>query len=766
MKPMKFGVGQPARRIEDLALITGEGRYVADLMPPDALRMAVVRSPYAHARFSFGDLDAVRSMPGVRLVLTHEDVADLGPLPCRGRPKNRDGSPMDPVERPVLTRDTVRHVGEAVAVVIADTVEAARDAVDAFPVNWDSLDAVVVTGAALDPDVPLVHPERGSNLAFDALHGDEAGTDAAFAQAAHVVRLDVINNRLVANYMETRGVLAAWDAARERYELTIGSQGVHGIRDNLCDSVFRIPREQMHVVTPDVGGGFGPKIFLYAEYALALVAARKLERSVVWLSERNEHFLSDAQGRDNVSTAELALDKDLRFLGLRVDTIVNLGAYTGQYGAMIANTGATMLPGTYRLPVMSVRVRGVYTNTVPTDAYRGAGRPEALYLIERLVDVAARDLGVSPVDLRLRNFVTAAEMPYTTASGRHYDSGDFQAHLRRALAAADYEGFPVRRAESEARGLLRGFGFASYIECCAFGGENAAVRLETDGTVTVLIGTQSNGQGHKTAYAQLVAQHLDVPLERVNVVQGDSDRVLTGGGTGGSRSIPVGGVAVGRAAEALAVQLKAAAAPLLDALPDELDFSDGMIVKPGTNRSIGLTELAASAAEDERTGTGHFAQPEATYPNGTHVCEVEISPETGHIQLLAYGVVDDVGVTLNPVMLAGQVHGGIAQGLGQALLERTYYDEAGQLLTASFQDYALPRAADLVFMDFETLNVPCATNALGMKGAGEAGTIGACPAIMNAIVDALHHKYGIRHVDMPVLPEKMWRILKDGANSQ
>jgi carbon-monoxide dehydrogenase large subunit len=760
MQPMKFGVGQSVRRVEDAALVKGEGRFIADLVPRDALRLVMVRSPHGHAAFDFGNLDRVRAMPGVRLVLTAEDITHLGDLPCRGIPRNRDGEAMVPVPRPVLARRVARHVGDPVAAVVANSEDQARDAADALEISFTPRSVVTEAAAALVEGAPLVHPERGSNLAFDALVGDQDATEAAFARAARVVRLDLVNNRLVANYIETRGAIARWDEATRRFALAVGSQGVHGIRDNLCEYVFRLPRESMQVTTPDVGGGFGPKIFLYAEYALALEAARGTGRTVAWIGGRREHFQGDSQGRDNVSTAELALDLDHRFLALRVDTLANLGAYAAQYGPMIPNTGATMLPGTYRLPALSARIRGVYTNTVPTDAYRGAGRPEALYLLERLVDVAAREVGIPPERMREINFVTPSEMPYRTASGRTYDSGNFAAHLSRALVAADRAGFAARRSGSEARGMLRGFGFASYVECCAFGAEDVTVRLESDGRVTVLIGTQSNGQGHKTAYAQIVAEQLDIDPDLVEVVQGDSDRIPSGAGTGGSRSIPVGGVSVSRATEDLAAKLKALAAQILDVPTERLDFANGRLVAAGTNHTLSLTDLAARADEATRTGSGRFKQPEATYPNGTHVCEVEIDPATGVVRPQNYVVVDDVGVTLNPMLLAGQIHGGVAQGIGQALLERTVYSEDGQLATSSLQDYALPRADTTVMIGFETLNVPSITNPLGLKGAGEAGTIGACPAVMNAVVDALNHARGLRHIDMPATPERVWRAIR------
>ncbi len=765
MKPMKYGVGQSVRRVEDAELIRGEGRYVADMVPADALRLAILRSPHAHARFSVGDLSEVRAMPGVRLVLTADDVSELGDLPCMGQVKNHKGEPMSPQLRPVLARGVARYAGEPVVAVVAETSEAARDAVEAVMVDWETLTPALGSRAASEAGAPLVHPDNGSNIAFDTVLGDQAATDAAFARAAHVARVEIVNNRLVVNYMETRGILAEYDRDTERFTLAVGSQGVHNIRDRLANDIFRLPKDRFRVITPEVGGGFGPKIFMYQEYPLALFAARALNARVAWIGDRSEQFLADAQGRDHVSVAELALDADHNFLAIRVDTLADMGAYAAQFGPMIPVLGGTMMPGTYRLPAGAGRIRGVYTNTVPVDAIRGAGRPEAAYLIERLVEAAARQLGVPSVELRARNFIRPDEMPYRTITGRNYDSGEFEGHMRRALEAADQAGFAARRAGSEARGMIRGFGIASYIEACAFGSEDSTVRLEEDGSFTVLIGTQTNGQGHRTAYAQLVSEQFDVPLERVRVVQGDSDLIATGGGTGGSRSIPVGGAAVDAGARALAEKLKALAADELEAAAGDLEIVDGRYVVAGTDRAVDIADLARSpaATAEMRTSVGQFSQPEATYPNGTHVCEVEIDPQTGIVTITAYHVVDDFGVSLNPLLLEGQIHGGIAQGVGQALMERTVYDDSGQLLSASFQDYAMPRARDFAPIAFETRNVRSLTNALGVKGAGEAGTIGSAPAAMNAVIDALHHAYGIEHLDMPATPHRVWRAIRDAG---
>ncbi|KAA2234386.1 xanthine dehydrogenase family protein molybdopterin-binding subunit [Salinarimonas soli] len=762
MRPMKFGVGQPVRRVEDARFVTGAGSYVSDYRPQGLAHAAVVRSPHAHARFTFGDLAAARAMPGVVLVLTHEDVRDLGTLPCMVPIKNRDGSSMPMPPYPILCADTVRHVGDAVAFVVAETPEQARDAAEALEVDWEPLDAAVEMGEGAD-----VWSEAPGNLAFDMDVGDPEKTDKAFAAADRVVSLTVVNNRLVTNYLEPRGCVAEYDPEGGRWTLTLGSQGSHDIRNMLAKSILKVPPERIRVITPDVGGGFGTKIFMYREYPLCALAAERLKRPVRWMAERTEHFLGDAQGRDNVTTAEMALDKRGRFLGLRVDLRANMGAYLSQFAPFIPTGGARMSPGCYDIPAVHARVRGYFTHTVPVDAYRGAGRPEAAYVIERLVDHVARETGKSPDAVRALNFVKPAAMPHTTQTDRVYDSGEFEGHMRRAMEAADWAGFKERLKASRKAGKARGIGFASYIEACSGGSaEGAQVRLEPNGDVTVLIGTQSTGQGHLTAYAQLVSQHLDIPVDRVRVHQGDTDMIRTGGGTGGSRSIPVGGAAVAHASRTLAENLKTLAADALEAGVADLEIADGAVRIAGTDRAIPFADIARlpAANPDLLKVEDSWKPPEATYPNGTHVCELEVDPDTGEVRILKYTVVDDFGVTLNPLLLAGQVHGGIVQGIGQALQERTVFDESGQLVTATLMDYQLPRAADVPDFHFETRNVPSVTNALGMKGAGEAGAIGACPAVMNALVDALHRGFGIPHIDMPATPAIVFAAVQDALS--
>ena len=755
----KFGVGASALRKEDLRLIKGEGCYTDDVKAEGELRGFVVRSPYAAARFTITDLDAAREAPGVHLILTAADIAHLGPVICQTPVTQPDKSAHPMKHTPLLCDGEVRHVGDAVAFIVADTQDAAEEAAELIGIDWEP-DAVSADLArTLDDDAPLVWPDIGTNRAFLHKMGDEAKTADAFARAAKTTTIRFINNRLVCNYMEPRACLAEWDGTR--FTLTLGSQGVHGIRSTLARDIFRMSKDAFRVVTRDVGGGFGTKSFNYREYPLCLEAARKLGRPVKWVSGRTEHFLADAHGRDNLVEASLAMDEDGRFLGIRIDLIANMGAYLHQYGPFIPMLGISMTTGVYDIDAVDVTVTGVYTHTTPLDAYRGAGRPEAAFLIERLVDAASREHGIPLEELRRKNFIKPEQFPYTTPGGRTYDVGEFDGHMTRALEKADAAGFEKRLAEARSRGRIRGFGTAVYIEACAFAGsEPAKVRLDEDGGITLFIGTQTNGQGHATAYSQFIADKIGLDFEMIRVRQGDTDELASGGGTGGSRSIPLGGVSVARASEVLAEKMKALAADELEAAAADIELVDGLARIAGTDRQISFADLARAAeSEDDVTGEADIKQNEATYPNGTHICEVEIDPETGMTEIVAYTIVDDFGVTVNPVLLIGQVHGGIVQGIGQALGELAVYSEDGQLLSASFMDYSMPRADQYPFFDFETRNVPSTTNALGIKGAGEAGTIGACPAVMNAVIDALDRAKGIRHIDMPATPMKVWEAL-------
>src|SRR5216683_2048773 len=757
---MKFGFGQPLTRKEDGPLLCGAGRYVADVMLENALHAVVVRSPHAHAKFRVVGLSKIQAMPGVRLVLTAAEISELGPLPTPG--VLPDVEIKIPVY-PILAKDVVRHVGDAVAFVVADSIDAAKDAAEALEIEWNELPHVIGAVAALKPNAPKVWADRPGNLAFEAEAGDAPATKEAFAKAAKIVELTIVNQRLVTNYLDTRGVVAEYDG--ERYTLTLGSQGSHIIRDIIC-GVMKLPPDKMRVVTPDVGGGFGTKLFPYREYALAAVAAERLRKPVKWVCERSEHFLGDSHGRDNISTARLAIDDKGRFLALDLDIIADMGAYLSCYGPYIPWLGLGMATGSYDIPTAHIRLRAAYTNTVPVDAYRGAGRPEASYLIERVVDAAAHDLDIAPDTIRRKNLIKPKALPYKTPTGKIYDSGDFAGTLARAQELVDWDGFNKRVTQSRRGGRLRGIGIATYIEACGNNGpETAALTLDRDGGVTLLIGSQSTGQGHATSYAQLIAERLDLPPARVRVIQGDTDRIKSGAGTGGSSSIPVGGVSVDRASKKLASQIKEIAADALEAAAGDLEIADGTVRVAGTDRMITFADLAAHprGTPDKLRAAEEFSVEPPTYPNGTHIAEVEIDPDTGTTSIMRYVVVDDFGATLNPLLLAGQVHGGAVQGIGQALMEDTVYDSStGQLLSASFMDYAMPHASDAPDFVFETRNTPCKTNPLGVKGAGEAGAIGSCPAVMNAIVDALWRAYGIRHIDMPATPERVWAAIEEG----
>ena len=714
MQALKFGFGQSVLRKEDDPLLRGVGRYIGDVAPPETLHAVVLRSPHAHAHFHI-DAAKARAMLGVRLVLTGAEIGDLGPLPCTVELPN---TAFDVPPYAILARNEVRHVGDAIAFVVADTLERAKDAAETIAVTWEALPHVMGATEALELGAPLVWPQHPDNVVFDLALGDKAATERAFAGAAKIVSLKLVNQRLVANYLDTRGVVADYDASDERLTLTLSSQGPHAIRDTLLQ-VLKLPAEKLRVTTPDVGGGFGTKLFPYREYALAAVASKQLQKPVTWIADRSDHFLGDMQGRDNVTTARLALDEKHRFLALDVDLVANMGAYLSQFAPLIPTLGAVLSPGVYDISTCHIRVRGVYTNTVPVDAYRGAGRPEAAYVIERLVDHVAREVGMTPDALRRRNFIKPSAMPYQSATGQNYDSGNFATHLKRAQELADWSGFAKRLRLSKKAGRLRGIGLSTYIEACGnAGSETATLKLESDGSATLLIGSQSTGQGHATAYAQLVAQHLSLPPERVSMVQGDTDRITTGLGTGGSSSIPCGGASLAGAAKKLAQNIKVLAGEALEAGADDLEIVNGTVRVTGTDRMISFAALAQRPDTGNRlTATDAFTPPQATYPNGTHIAEVEIDPATGETRIVNYVVVDDFGATLNPLLLAGQVHGGTAQGIGQALMEHTVYDPAsGQLMTASLMDYAVPKADEVPAITFETRNVPCRHNPLASRG--------------------------------------------------
>jgi aerobic carbon-monoxide dehydrogenase large subunit len=759
--PIKFGVGQSVLRKEDDALIRGKGRYTDDLAPQPAMHALMLRSPHAHAKFTI-KADRARGLPGVALILTAADIGDLGDLPCLF---NFEVDPFTGPPYPILAKDEVRHVGDAVAFVVADTIDHARDAIEAIEVNWSPLPAVSGVANAVKKDAPQVWPDKPGNILFDVPVGDKKATEEAFANANAVAEITIINPRVVASFMETRAANCEYDAKRDHLTLTVGSQGSHRLRDILCQNVLKIPVEKMRVICPDVGGGFGTKLFPYREYALLAVAARKLKKTVRWAADRSEHFVGDAQGRDNVTTARMALAEDGKFLAMDVDLMGDMGAYLSTFGPYIPHGGAGMLPGLYDIQAFHCRVRTVFTHTVPVDAYRGAGRPEAAYVIERLVDAAARKLGMTPDAIRKKNFIQPKALPYKTATGKVYDSGDFAAHMKRAMEAANWKEFPKRARLAKKAGLVRGIGMASYVEICGtMGDETANVRLDPDGDVTILIGTQSSGQGHQTAYAQIVAEQFGLPPERVHIHQGDTDEIKTGLGTGGSASIPTGGVSVQRATQDLGNKLKELAAEALETSAGDLEITNGVIRIAGTDRSISFADAAKRAGGDTArlSGAATFNSADGTYPNGTHIAEVEIDPATGIIKIVNYVIVDDFGVTLNPLLLAGQVHGGVMQGIGQALMEQVVYGATdAQLVTGTYMDYALPRAADAPSFHFETHNVPCKTNPMGVKGAGEAGAIGSCPAVVNAIVEGLWREYKIDHIDMPATAERVWIAIRE-----
>ncbi len=761
----KFGVGQPATRVEDNRFTSGKGSYIEDLYFAGQSWACFVRSPHAHARILEIDSASAGEMPGVLGVYTFADLQAeaIGDVPCNAAVNNIDGKPCYKPPRPALAKDTVRFVGDPVAIVVAETRQQAIDAAEALWVDYEMLDAVVETGQAMAAGKPQLWDEAPANRAFLWHTGERDKTDAAFAAADRIAELELINNRVIPTSMETRGAIARYENGR--LVLHVSCQGVHLIRRMLTGQIFNVPEDDVHVLCHDVGGGFGMKIFMYPEYVAALFAARKLGRPVKWIADRSEAFLTDTHGRDHITHMQAALDNDGRLLGLRAHTIANMGAYLSQAGPFVAtDAGAAMLVGCYAIPTASVEVEGVYTNSAPVDAYRGAGRPEAIYAIERLMDVAALECGLTPDEIRRRNFIQPDQMPYATALGATYDSGDFCRNMDDAMAMAQWQSFPERRATSLTQGKLRGIGLASYIERCAGGApEQARLSVDETGHVTLYIGTQSNGQGHETAFRQLVCDRLGVAFEDISIVQGDSDAIASGGGTMGSRSVPVGGSAIGLSSEKIIEQARLQAAEMMECAVADVEFTAGELRIVGTDRVKTFKEVAAAAYEN--TGEGldaaeTFAPEVATYPNGTHICELEIDRETGVVEIVDYTVVDDFGYVINPLLLEGQVHGGIAQGLGQALLENCVYEsDSGQLLTASFMDYTMPRADNLPLIRFKRNEVPCTTNPLGIKGAGEAGAIGAPPAIINALCNALTD-FGIAHVDMPVTPNKLWQLIQ------
>ena len=761
----KFASGQPVTRLEDPRLLTGKGVYTDDVFWQNQAHSVVLRSPHAHARVSRIAVDAARQVAGVLAIYTSEDLdaAAVGDIRCLFSPASCRADQIALTTTPILARGKVRMVGDAVAFVVAETLSAAREALECIEVDYEPLTSVSEALAARDGSGGAIWEDAPKNVCFVAELGCRKSTDTAFDKARHRVVLRVEHNRVVVNSMEARGAIG--DFRDGRYVLHTGSQGVHFVRDQLARDVFRVDPEQVLVRTDDVGGGFGMKSGLYREQVLVLFAARELGRPVKWIAQRSsDAFVSDTQGRDQTDDVELALDENHRFVGLRVRSVSNMGAYLSNYGpGSSTDFQRSVYSGPYVIPTLHAEITGMYTNTIPIDAYRGAGRPECAYRLERIVDAAARLLGVDPLELRRRNFIDADQMPYTTALGSVYDSGEFVRNLDMALERGTFRDAHTRKDVALADGKLRGVGVAYYIEGCGgASSENAQIDVDEGGLVTVAIGTQSNGQGHETAYAQLVADHLDIDIGRVTVVQGDSERIKTGGGTTGSRSIPMGAPCCVRAAGALIETGLRLVAQRLEVAIEDLSYKAGSFEVAGTDLCVDLGEIARD--HNGLGASGAFIVDEKTYPNGCHLCEVEVDRQTGAVELVKYLVMDDFGTVLNPMLLAGQVHGGIAQGVGQALYEHTVYDpESAQLLSGSFMDYCIPRADNLVMFDVHlNEDAPCKTNPLGLKGAGEAGTIGALPVIVSAVVDALS-EFGVDHIDMPLTSEKVWRAMFAGS---
>ncbi len=771
---MKFGIGQPVRRFEDLRLITGTGRYTDDVTLPRTVHAFVLRSPMAHARIKKVDAAAARGMPGVLFAATGKDVRaeGFGDVPCVVPLNNRDGTSRHDTPRPVLAIGKVRHVGQPVALVVAETLLAARDAAEAIEIDYEPLPSVAEANDAIAPGAPQLFAHIPGNVVFDWDNdlGDAKATEAAFSRAARIVALDLVNNRVVVNSMEPRNALADFDPASGRSTLYTATQGAHFVRDPLAEAVLKLPKEKLRLITPNVGGGFGMKAFVYPEHALIVWASRKISRPVKWQEDRSEGFVSDNQGRDHITHAELALDESGRFLGLRVSVLANIGAYLSPFGCFVPTRSTDLVSGLYAIGAIHINAKGVCTNTVPVCAYRGAGRPEAAYLLERIVDAAARELGVTPDAIRRINFVPPSAMPYTSATRLLLNSGEFEVVMDRCMAAAEWSSFAPRRALSEQSGKLRGIGMATYTERCGGGfPETASIEFKDD-RVELVMGNQEYGSGLVTSYKQVVSDQLGIDADRIDVIMGDTDRTPAGL-TGGSRALAVGGTALYEAARTIIEKGKEVAAHTLEVSAQDVVFADGMFGVPGTDLRLDLFEVAKAARDAARLPAGmepgldvtHTRVPPAqTFPNGCHIVEVEIDPDTGAVAVDRYTIVDDFGRIINPLLLEGQVHGGIVQGIGQALLEHAVYGpESGQLLSGSFMDYAMPRAGDIPSFAFSTHNVPSTANPLGVKGAGEAGAVGAPPAVINAIVDALYHRSGIRHIDMPATPRRVWQALRN-----
>jgi carbon-monoxide dehydrogenase large subunit len=776
-------IGQPVLRKEDARFLTGTGQYTNDVSMPRQTCAYFLRSPHAHAAIRSIDVVKAKTLPGVVEIFTGADLTGVNGLPCGWLITGTDGKPMNEPPHPVLAQGKVRYVGDAVALVIAESIAEAKDAAEQIGVDYDVLPAVVNPVDALAPGAPLIHHQAPGNKCYTWAIGDKAAVDAAFATAAHVTKLDIVNNRLIPNAIEPRAALAVYDRADDAYTLYVTSQNPHVERLLMTAFVLGLPEHKVRVIAPDVGGGFGSKIYLYPEETAMVFASKRINLPIKWAAERSESFLSDAHGRDHVTHAELALDKGGKFLALRVQTTANMGAYLSTFASCIPTIlYATLLAGQYSTPAIHCEVTATFTNTAPVDAYRGAGRPEATYVVERIVHQAAAEMGIAQDEIRRRNFIRS--FPHQTPVALNYDTGDYEQTLDAAIEMADVAGFAARRAEAQKRGKLRGIGYAAYIEACGLAPSNIAgslgaraglfeageVRVHPTGSITVFTGSHSHGQGHETTFAQVVAAHLGVPVDNVSVVHGDTGRVPFGMGTYGSRSLAVGGSAIVKALDKIVAKGKKIAAHLLEAAESDIEFKDGKFTVAGTDRSKTFGEIALTAyvphnyplatLEPGLDETAFYDPTNFTYPAGTHICEVEIDPDTGVVDVVAFSACDDFGNIINPMIVEGQVHGGVAQGLGQALLEHCVYDpDSGQLLTGSMMDYALPRADDLPSFSVGTKVTPCTHNPLGVKGCGEAGAIGAPAAMMNAVMDALA-PLGVAHLDMPASPHRVWRAIR------
>jgi carbon-monoxide dehydrogenase large subunit len=769
---MNFGIGQPVPRTEDPRFLKGVGRYVGDMLPANLAHGVVLRSPHAHARIKSVDTTQAKRAPGVLAVLSGADArADkLGVLPCTAPPIAFGGPPKAFMAlHPILAQDRVRFVGDPVAFVVAETLNQARDAAELIQVDYEVLPAMASTGDAHKPNAPQVWEGAPGNIWFAMERGDKAATDAAFARAAHVVALKIVNNRLSANSMEGRTALAEYDPTSGKTTLHTSTQQPHKVRAGLAGAVFREPEMKFRVISPDVGGGFGMKGGVFPEDALVSWAARKTGRAVKWVAERSESIQSDCHGRDSVSEAALALDDDGKFIGLRVSTNYCQGAYLTPSAGVPAGMGSMALTNVYDIPAAHIALRAVYTNTTPVGPYRGAGKPEAIYVMERLVDKAAAEMKIDPIEIRRKNYIRPAAVPYKTPLVLVHDSANYETVMDMAVEASDWKGYAGRKAESKKRGKLRGRGVAYFMEICGPFNDRMEIRFDENGSVTVVSGTHSHGQGHETVYAQMISEWLGVDFNTVRMIQGDTDAVGFGRGTYGSRSMTIGGSALKHAADVLVEKAKKMAGHVLEASAGDIQFADGKFTVVGTDKSIGLVELARKTYAPvgwpaefgvglEAVGT--FTPSRSNFANGCHVCEVEVDPDTGDVKIVRYIGVDDSGIIINPLLFEGQIHGGLAMGIGQALLEHVAFDDSsGQLLSGSFMDYAMPKAEHFSWFEMHDLPDRCRSNPIGVKGAGESGTVGAPPTVINAIVDALRER-GVTDVPMPATPLRVWQAMQ------